>query len=61
MSFDIGCPGKAYVLSNVNHIALGDHYWVFANRIVEPGPPREPRTDTRWGELERSRAEARRV
>ncbi|KAF3584452.1 hypothetical protein F2Q69_00026868 [Brassica cretica] len=32
MSFDIECPGKAYVLSNVNHIVLGDHYWVFANR-----------------------------
>ncbi|KAF3521595.1 hypothetical protein F2Q69_00051239 [Brassica cretica] len=25
MSFDIECPGKAYVLSNVNHIVLGDH------------------------------------
>ncbi|KAF3596064.1 hypothetical protein DY000_02020516 [Brassica cretica] len=29
----------------------------FIFRIVEPGPPREPRTDTRWDELEQSRAE----
>ena len=33
MSLDIECPGKAYVLSNVNHIVLGDHYWIFANRV----------------------------
>ncbi|KAF2546913.1 hypothetical protein F2Q70_00023220 [Brassica cretica] len=32
MSLDIECPRKACVLNNVNHIVLGDHNWVFANR-----------------------------
>ncbi|KAF3503872.1 hypothetical protein F2Q69_00041929 [Brassica cretica] len=54
-----GCRITACVILSTFVAVCGS--FSFGVAIVEPEPPREPRTDTRWDELERSRAEARRV